>query len=95
MRTAQNWSLYQMWVNKMMNPDKHLTNGQPDSLPESFEFYGYDPYGPSPFENSNNNVVLEPVSIANGNEIQSELLQSMDPLQPSVQMGIDIYAPTE
>ena len=91
MQTAQNWSPYQMWVNNMMNPDNPLSSGQPDSLPENFEFYGYDPYGPSPFESSDNNVVVEPVSIANGNEIQTELLQIIDPLQPSVQMGIDIY----
>ena len=34
---------------------------------------------------------MEPVSIVNGNQIQTELLQIIDPLQPSVQMGIDIY----
>ena len=43
MRTAQNWSPYQMWVNNMMNPANPLSNGQPNSLPENFEFYGYEP----------------------------------------------------
>ena len=91
MRTARNWSPYQMWVNNMMNPDNPLSSGGPDNVPENVEFYGYDPHGPPPFEDSNNNIVVEPLSIANANEIEAELLQVIDPLMPSVQMGIDIY----
>ncbi|CAB3999103.1 Hypothetical predicted protein [Paramuricea clavata] len=64
--------------------------GNMDNIPENVEFYGYDPHGSSPFEDSNNNVV-QPVNIANGNEVQAEILQVIDPLMPSVQMGIDIH----
>ena len=74
-----------------MDPDNPLSSGQPDNIPENVEFCGYDPHGPPPFEDSTNNVVVEPVSIANSNEIETELLQVIDPLMPSVQMGIDIY----
>jgi hypothetical protein len=89
-QTARNWSPYQMWVNNMMNPDNPLSSGQHDNVPENVEFYRYDPHGSSPFEDSNNNVV-QPVNIANGNEVQAEILQVIDPLIPSVQMGIDIH----
>lgn len=90
-RTAQNWSPYQMWINNMMNPENPLSTGQPDQLPENAEFYGYDPHGPSPFEDSDNNVVVPPINMENASEIQEELLQVIDPLTPSTQMGIDIY----
>lgn len=90
-RTAQNWSPYQMWVNSMMDPDNPLSSGQPDSIPDNTQFYGYDPSGPSPFEDSNNNVVVQPVSLPNEDVIQRDILQVIDPLASSEQMGIDIY----
>ena len=42
-RTMQNWSPYQVWVNSILNSDNPLLTGQPDPLPENAEFYGYDP----------------------------------------------------
>ena len=90
-RIAQNWSPYQMWINNMMNPDNPLSDGQPDQLPEDEQFYGYDPEGPSPFENSDNVVVVPPVNMENDDVIQSEHLQIIDHLMPSTQMGVDIY----
>ena len=55
----------------MMNPDNPLSSGGPDNVPENVEFYGYDPHGPPPFEDSNNNIVVEPLSIANANKIEA------------------------
>ena len=75
----------------MMNPDNPLSDGQPGQLPEDEQFYGYDPKGPFPFENSDNVVVVPPVNMENVDVIQSELLQIIDPLIPSTQMGVDIY----
>ena len=57
-RTAGNWSPSQMWINGMMNPENPLSHGELDSDPEDFCVYGEDPEGPSPFENSDNNVVV-------------------------------------
>ena len=90
-RTMQNWSPYQVWVNSILNSDNPLLTGQPDPLPENAEFYGYDPNGPNPFDESNNNVVVHSVDMENGAEIQSEILQAVDPLAHSDEMGIEIY----
>ena len=87
----QNWSPYQVWVNSILNSDNPLLTGQPDPLPENAEFYGYDPNGPNPFEESNNNVVVHSVDMESGAEIQSEILQAIDPLAQSDEMGNDIY----
>ncbi len=90
-RTMENWSPYQVWVNGILNPNNPLLTGQPEPLPENAEFYGYDPNGPNPFEESNNNVIVQPIDIENGAEIHSEVLDAIDPLAHSDEMGIDIY----
>ncbi len=87
----QNWSPNQVWMNSISNPENPLLNGQPDPLPESAEFYGYDPQGHTPFNESDNNVVVPPIDIDNAREIEQEVLQVIDPLAPSNEMGIDIY----
>lgn len=61
-RTANHWSPYQMWVNGMLN-ENPLAHGQLDEDPSDLEFYGVDPNRPSPFEDSNNNVVVPPVTL--------------------------------
>ncbi len=90
-RTMQNWSPNQVWMNSISNPENPLLNGQPDPLPESAEFYGYDPHGPTPFNESDNNVVVPLIDIDNAREIEQEVLHVIDPLAPSNEMGIDIY----
>ena len=90
-RTMQNWSPYQVWVNNMTNPENPMLTNQPDEMPENAEFYGYDPNGPNPFENSDNAVVVPPLDILNVADIQSQVLAVIDPLAPSHEMGIDIY----
>lgn len=57
-RTANNWSPNQMWLNGMMNEDNPLAQERLDEDPDDSQHYGYDPDGPSPFEETNNNVVV-------------------------------------
>ncbi len=90
-RTAGNWSPNQMWLNGMMNPNNPLSAGEVDEVPEDISIYGDDPQGPSPFEDSENNVVVEPVNIESADLIRSLALQVMNPLDQSSEMGIDIY----
>ncbi|CAB4006490.1 hypothetical protein AWC38_SpisGene3841 [Paramuricea clavata] len=90
-RTMHNWSPYQVWINSILNADNPLLPGQPDPLPENAEFYGFDPHGPNPFDESDNDVVVHPINIENATDIQSEILQVVNPLAPSNEMGIDIY----
>ena len=61
-RTMQNWSPYQGSVN-MTNPENPMLTSQPDEMPENVEFYGCDPNGPNPFENSDNAGVVPPIDI--------------------------------
>ena len=91
-RTANHWSPYQMWVNGMLNEENPLANGQLDEDPNDLEFYGVDPDGPSPFEDSNNNVVVPPVTLpVEHQSVQGKVLEQIDPLSSSTEMGIDIY----
>ena len=91
-RTANHWSPYQMWVNGMLNEDNPLVHGQLDEDPDDLEFYGVDPDGPSPFEDSNNNVVVPPVTLpVEHQSVQAKVLEQIDPFMSSMQMGIDIY----
>ena len=81
-----------MWVNGMLNEDNPLVRGQLEEDPNDLEFYGVDPDGPSPFEDSNNNVVVPPVTLpVEHHSVQTKVLERIDPLMPSMQMGIDIY----
>ena len=91
-RTANHWSLYQMWVNGMLNENNTLAHGQLDDDPDDLAVYGIDPAAPSPFEDSENNVVVPPVNLPGDNQlIQSYVEDRINPLMPSIEMGIDIY----
>ena len=72
----------------------HAERGEPLSTwaPNDLEFYGVDPDGPSPFEDSNNNVVVPPVTLPMEHQsVQAKVLEQIDPLSSSTEMGIDIY----
>ena len=69
-----------------------LAHGQVDEDRNDLEFYGVDPDGPSPFEDSNNNVVVPTVTLpVEHQSVQAKVLEQIDPLTSSTQMGIDIY----
>ena len=91
-RPANHWSPYQMWANGMLNEENPLANGQLDEDPNDVEFYGVDPDGPSPFEDINNNVVIPLVKLpVEHQSVQAKVLEQIDPLTSSTEMGIDIY----
>jgi hypothetical protein len=91
-RTANHWSPYQMWVNGMLNTNNPLAHGELDEDPDDLAVYGIDPAAPSPFEDSDNNVVVPPVNLPGDNQvIQSYVEDRIDPLMPATEMGIDIY----
>ena len=60
---------------------------QPCLLPQ---FYGYDPEGSSPSK-EDNNVVVEPISLDKRHSIECYVLDVVDPLTQSTQLGIDLY----
>ena len=81
-----------MCVNGMLNDDNSLVHGQLNEDPDDLEFYVVDPNGPSPFEDSNNNVVVPPVTLpVKHQSVQAKVLEWNDPLMSSMQMGMDIY----
>ena len=47
----------------------------------------------SPFEDSSNNVVVPPVTLpVDHQSVQAKVLEQIDPLMSSTEMGIDIYS---
>ena len=89
-RTEGNWSPYKMWANGMFHADNPLAHGLLDEEPPNIEIYGYDPQGPSP-TGSDNHVVIDPVDISHVDLLKSFVLEHLDPLRPSTEMGADIY----
>ena len=90
-RTANHWSPYQMWVNGMLHEGNPLAHGQLDDMSDDLVIYGVDSGGPSPFEDSDNNVIIPPVTLpVDVQSVQSYVQERIDPLVPSTGMGIDI-----
>ena len=54
------------------------------------QLYGYDKEGPSPSE-EDNNVVFQPISLDKMHSIECYVLDVVDPLTQSTQLGIDLY----
>ena len=76
-----------------MNPCNPLAIGNLDDNPEDLSFYGEDPEGQTPLEESDNNVEVFPTQLSNINndELTTHISNSIDPLQESSSFGIDIY----
>lgn len=90
-RTAGYQSPNQMWLAGMLNPLNPLSHENLDDGPEDLTVYGEDPEGPSPFEDTNNNVVVSEASIPNSELMSESILQNVNPLAESTEMGIDLY----
>ena len=75
----------------MLHQDNPLAHGYLDEDPDNVEFYGEDPDGPSPFKDSANNVIVDTVSINNGEDLARDISHHLDLLRTSDHMGIDIY----
>ena len=74
----------------MMHHDNPLSDGETDEEPSDFEHYGNDPYGPTPLD-SDNNVVVEEINLGENYLLQSFVLERVDPLRESSNVGIDIF----
>ena len=73
----------------MSHHNNPLSHGQVDEQPSIIELYGYDPQGPSSRE-SDNHVVVEAVNLGVNDLLESFVLERMDPLKQSSEMGIDV-----
>ena len=73
----------------MMHAHNPPAHGDVDGEPGDIQLYGYDPEGPSPSEEDN--VVVEPISLDNRHSIESYVLDVVDLLTHSTQLGIDLY----
>ena len=96
-RTARNWSPNQLWINGMMDINNPLSHGELDENPQNLELYGEDPQGPTPFDDSENEVIvlsveLQGAELQGASTIANSVLQVIDPLMESNKMGIDIYS---
>lgn len=90
-RTEGKWSPYEMWANGMFHADNTLAHGLLDEEPPDMEIYGYDPQGPSP-TGSDNHVIIDPEDISREDLLKSLVLEHLDPLRPSTEMGVHIYS---
>ena len=77
----------------MLRQDNPLATGEADDDPNDTKFYGEDLDGPTPFEYSDNCVIVAPVNVPgiNTEELVFQLTQSIDPLKLSPCFGIDIF----
>ena len=66
----------------MMHPDNPLSCDQLDEDVRDLEMYGYDAQGPSTIDRENE-VVIEPVVLNNGDVVKSSVLENIDPLSQS------------
>ena len=78
------------WYAKRGEPLR--AHGQVDEDRNDLEFYGVDPDGPSPFEDSNNNVVVPTVTLpVEHQSVEAKVLEQIDPLTSSTQKSAWIY----
>ena len=64
----------------MLNEKNPLAHDRLDETPEDLQYYGYDSQAPSPYENSDNNVVVSPIYGTPDSEF-TRVLQEVDPLR--------------
>ena len=89
-RTERNWSPIQMWMNGMMHADNPLAEGLLDEEPNDLTMFGYDAQGPSCL-GEENNIVVEPIDFDYKALIESYVLDNLDPLKETSELGIDIF----
>ena len=92
MSTEHSWSLNQLWLNGMMDPNNPLANGNIDDNPDNLIFYIEDMNGPIPFQDDN--VVVTPMQLPNDDTkaLVNFLLNALDPTKESSRFGIDVFA---
>ena len=75
----------------MLDPNNPLATDKLDEDPEDLEHFAEDVPGPTPFDDSENNVIVEPIHFQGVEAIAARVLQGIDPMMDSVQMGIDVF----
>ena len=75
----------------MLDSNNPLSNGAFDEDPQDQDLHAEDPNGPTPFEGSDNNVIVSPVELSDADAISSSVFQLIDPLAESSEMDIDIF----
>ena len=94
LRTEHNWSPNRIWLNGNIDVRNRYLNTVRDLIldehmgNDDLEWYGYDPGAPSP-DNELPHVVVDNVENLPVNVLAE--LQTIDPLQPSDSMGIDLF----
>ena len=68
-----------------MQPGIPLSNGKT----YDFEYCDDDPDGPTPLDSDNN--VVEEIDLGQHDSVQSFVLERLDPLKESSQMGVDVF----
>ena len=95
-RTERNWSPAQMWTNGMLDIRNHSLYGISDiidsnQIPDDLEWFGFDPYAPTPDDDGLSTVDVEDVHLDLPDEIAFMLRSRCDPLSISDSFGIDLY----
>lgn len=84
--TEGNWTPSQIWINGMIHSNNPLAHRNIDEEPDDVQLYGYDPEA-----EESNNVVVESIPLDNKDILESYVLDVVDPLTMSTQLGIDLY----
>lgn len=58
---------------------------------DNLEWYGFDPYAPSPDDDGLSTVELDDVELDNEDDVFAVLTNNIDPLTYSNSFGIDLY----
>ena len=96
MRTERNWSPLQIWTNGMLDMRNHQISGVTDVVDsetdiDELDWFGFDPYAPTPDDDGLTTVVVDDVSIDVEDHILVQLKNSIYPLQNSDSFGVDLY----
>lgn len=94
-RTENNRSPEQIWLNGVIDQRNasvsHIAELHDSSgTVEDLQWYGFDPYAPSPIEDGLCSVVVDDAENVLSEEQLRRLIE-IDPLQESCQYGIDIF----
>ena len=81
-------------MNDDSNPLSNFNDAGDGLDMDEWEFYGEDPSGPLPFEESNNNVVVSPVEFPFITEIEESLLREFRMDGEPASLGVDVYLET-
>lgn len=96
LRTEHNWSPKRLWLNgniemrsRSLSTVQFISQADPCFSVDDLEWFGYDPFTPISENDHFPQVVVE--DIENISEDIVIEVQTVNPLQPSDCMGIDIY----